>query len=406
MPKFLFTAQTSNQQHHSGELSADSLAEAQAELEAKGFIVHSLTQLSNETESTIAPVLSATPAGSNFESVRQFDQQLLESRIADFLNERDLIIPALQALVEELPAGSKRRRLAQLVAELQAGVTPEQLAAAEDAAETWLPLLSSASPFGSNRFLCDLFEETARTNAIRSEYWRISAYPTAIFFMAIAVVVFLSIVVVPSFQEIYNDFELDLPLLTLGVLQVSEAILFHPVLMLCLVVALFGLVYAGLKLIRRLQASNWTLGALSNGNSSQVATMAEFVRRVAEGLKTHLPLATSLRLAGQSCGVPWLRRESEMLASSLEEDGELGTPQRSGFPLTVVYALRASHDGGPNIRLLEEMATNYTERLETRFSWASGFLPILGIVIVGMAVFLVVMALYLPLVQLIDGLTG
>lgn len=406
MPKFLYTATTADQHVKSGELEAADLPAARVELESQGLIVVSITQQLDESPATTAPSFTADATSNQHDIVEHSDSLLLKDRIANFLESREVLVPALLALLEELPAGSKRRRLAEVVTDIESGVGPDQLAAADDAADIWLPLIGGSSPFESNRFLCDLFEETARTNAARARAWRVFAYPLVIFLMAIAVVVFLGIVVVPSFQDIYEDFGLALPALTELVLKMSRAIRFHPILVCCTLVGLMGLAYGGLLLVRYLQSSSWEFSALSNGNSRQVTTMAEFVRRLVEGLKTNLPLSTSLRMAGQSCDTTWLRRETEALALSLEQTGKLAAPRNSGFPPTVVYALSAGHDGGPSIRLLEELVENYTERVDTRFNWASGFLPIMGILVVGMAVALVVLALYVPLIQLINGLTG
>ena len=136
--------------------------------------------------------------------------------------------------------------------------------------------------------------------------------------------------------------------------------------------------------------------------------MATFVRRLAESLNTGLPLPTALRLAGQSSGKPWLHREATALAHGLETDwAENERPLwAASLPASVVYALRAGPDGGPNIRLLQEMAEIYAERVRNRFNWSTGFLPQISILIVGFVVAMVALALFLPLRNLLNGLVG
>jgi type II secretory pathway component PulF len=146
---------------------------------------------------------------------------------------------------------------------------------------------------------------------------------------------------------------------------------------------------------------------LTSGNSRQLTVMATFVRRLAESLNTGLPLPTALRLAGQSSGKPWLLHETAALAHGLETDWpeHERPPWAASLPPSVVYALRAGPEGGPSVPLLQEMAEIYAERVRNRFDWSTGFLPHVTILAVGFAVAMVVLALFLPLISLINGLT-
>jgi type II secretory pathway component PulF len=58
------------------------------------------------------------------------------------------------------------------------------------------------------------------------------------------------------------------------------------------------------------------------------------------------------------------------------------------------------------IRLLREISACHAERGRLRLSWASGIIEPITICIVGIVVGLTVLALFLPLVKLIEGLTA
>ena len=232
------------------------------------------------------------------------------------------------------------------------------------------------------------------------------AYPMSILVVAMAVLVFLSFVVVPTFSSIFDDFMLELSDLTMLVVWFSDQVLSHLGRLLLITVACLAAIYVVLRLLSVLRFPGRVFDVLTNGSSRQVTVMATFLRRLAESLNTGLPLPTALRLAGHSSGKPWLLRKAVALAHGLETDWAENErpPWATGLPPSVVYALRAGAEGGPNVRLLQEIAEIYAERVRNRFDWSTGLLPRLLILVVGFVVAMVVLALFLPLLELINGL--
>jgi type IV pilus assembly protein PilC len=145
-------------------------------------------------------------------------------------------------------------------------------------------------------------------------------------------------------------------------------------------------------------------GGLTKGSSRQVSGMASFVRRLAEALQAGFPLSAALRLVGRASGKGWLKRETQLLAEEVDSGSE--QPWPSKLPPTLLYALRAGFGATPNLVLLQELAELYAERVRTRYDWSTGFVPQIAILAVGLVVGIVVLAIFLPLAQLINGLSG
>ena len=134
--------------------------------------------------------------------------------------------------------------------------------------------------------------------------------------------------------------------------------------------------------------------------------MASFTRRLAELIDADLPLASALRLAGRSSGSTALRYAAEELARHSEQEASQLPKAALRLPAGVVSALEsAGATGKPNIRLLQELAEIYAERVRDRFDWSTGLLAPMSIALVGLVVGAVVVALLLPLVSLVSGLT-
>ena len=58
------------------------------------------------------------------------------------------------------------------------------------------------------------------------------------------------------------------------------------------------------------------------------------------------------------------------------------------------------------IHLLKELSAGYAQRVRERFSWTGGIVEPLAIAMVGLIVIGVVLALFLPLIQLVNNLSG
>ncbi len=401
MPEFIYEALNEDESVTGGRISAESVSEAVVQLEAQGLQIISIQNAMLATDA--AQAADDSPADSEVSAVN--DQQALRQRLAEVLEQRDILAPALAAFAEELPSGRSRRELSDLVARMQSGATAEDFCSMDDRAASWLLLLGRGA--GSHRLLSDLFDEAMHENESQALWNRAFIYPTFVSLGAFGVLIFLCIAVVPTFTSIFDDFDLELPGMTSLVVTISNTILRNPVgFMFGTLAAIVG-VYTLFRLIRIWGLPSRLGNKLTMGNSLQVTTMARFTRRLAEALDAGLELPTALRLAGRAEGRGSTRRLALQLADDTEQKNfdlkNLASARR--FPTTVVHALQAGSGNSPSIPLLRQLAELYTTRIRDRNSWATGFIAQFVIVGVGLTVGFVVLAMFLPLVSLIEGLS-
>jgi type IV pilus assembly protein PilC len=101
-----------------------------------------------------------------------------------------------------------------------------------------------------------------------------------------------------------------------------------------------------------------------------------------------------------------MKRAAWAMANDIEATGKFAQ-QYFWRPLTatVVYALGVEAPVASRIRLLREISSCHAERVRVGLSWTVGVVEPLAIVVVGVAVGWTVIALFLPLVRLINGLS-
>lgn len=395
MALYLYEANNEDQQKVSEEIQAESVSEAIQQLEARGLTILSIRQVDAERASSNAATRSVVPGSDNLS---------LEEHFESALRRREVLIPALTALADDMPAGRPRTEMRNVVSALQDAKSTTELRRS-DIIVQWLPLLSSGfTSETTTQQLGDLIAHAARESENRRQRRRLLAYPIIVALLAFSVVVFISALVVPIFSSMFREFGLHLPAPTLMVVFLGEEMRDHPIRFFgsaaLIALACYGLVrwWVRLALTTRL------FGMFTSGNSANVSAMSSLTGRLAELLSIGISLPDALWIAGQGCR----HHHFQLVAQQLARDAHLGrvseSPVAHNLPANVLSAMDGVH-GEPNVPLLRELSSMYAQRISERVEWSTGIVAQFAIIAIGVAVGFVVIALFMPLVSLISGLS-
>ena len=295
------------------------------------------------------------------------------------------VVPALEALLPEVPA-ARRDGWRELCRTLAAGDEARAARALEADPDTWIPLLAAA-PAGATtgdgvaeeRFLRRAVE-VAVQNDEDVRWWRPAIYPLVVLVLALGTSGILAAIVSPVFRSLMTDFGQDTPLITRAVLAVGGWVRSAW----WLVVA----VTAGACLVRVLTGRWWLFRTGLPG--SWFVRSGRFARHAADLLAAGVPADASVAAA---------RRAVDPRAVSTPD----GLPR--WLSTTVGYALGADVSAETRVRMLRRIADCHDLRLAAWRSWVSWCLGPLTVCITGLFVFLLVLALFAPLVRLLSDLS-
>ena len=402
MPNFSYEALNDANEVISGQVAAENVAKAIHQVESQGMRI-TLIQL---IETALPAVQDVTVSSTTIPKTPGADFDLVVQRIRVVLEKRHVLIPALSAFAEEFPRGRSRFRLRQLIARLRTGATAAEICQSPEQTAFLVSLGSGGT--GSHRMLSSLFIEAAHEDESRAQWVRTLLYPLLVFLISLGVLLFLCVAVVPHFSLIYRDFGMALPTMTQYLLVATGWFVPRPFVVVLIIFIAGAVVYSLLRFVGEWGLPGRLVNALSQGNSRQLVAMARFTRRLAEALNGNITLPAALRIAGRAEGRGIKRRVALQLADDSEQAGfELKkSPYARRLPATVVHALQAGPDGRPSIALLQQLADIYAERVRYRGDMSTGFLGQFAIIAVGLAVGVVVLALFLPLIDLINNLSG
>lgn len=410
MPLFRYQAFNADQQLVDGQIAADTVARAIAQLEGQGLLIQSIGYASHEAPATTnlqpqPPSAHEPPRNAELPAPVCREQAALRSFLSLAIPQAQTITPAIRAYANEMPSSRRRRQLTDVCNTIEQG----DIAGAEEAfvalPEYWIPVLSaSASARDPGRALHTFLQESRVSRQSRHQWWLVFVYPLLVAGLATVVLIALSYFVVPVFRNIFDDFGLQLPDLTKLLLWISAQITSGRLLMYVLMaMAVIALLFT----LHRIFPDGWIGWVIDRirwpfVRSTAVARSASFL---ADLLEADLTIPDALRIAGYTAGTARLRRDSWRLANELEVGSRLTVPHRTVLSPIVELALRAEMSAKSRVRVLREVGICYLERARRRLSWTRGIVEPLTITVVGLLVGVSVIALFMPLVKLVEGLS-
>lgn len=401
MPQFRYQALNAEQQRVAGVITADGLAHALALLEARQLRVLSIAD--EESLPPDSPVELEEPGQSPFVTAQQQVEQ--RRQLEQLLAQARVLLPPLRAFAAEMPA-RKRQQLQCVTEIIAAGDADQAQRTLRVLPGFWIPLLGSAAATRNpGKVLREFIAESQRADQLLRQWTQAIAYPLLLLGVTSGVFVTMSFLFIPVFREIFTGFGIRVPALTQFVLSLAEWITSGRLFLVSLgvLLAIFVLVVAFRVLIPRVWEWCEDRFSLWRAHSTFVARFAQFA---ADLFEAGLEPTQALRLAGEATGSRPIARAAQRLSAAVSGGPELSPGLNSRLLTTTVkYALLEPHPPETRIRLLRELSNNHFERMATRLSWTRGLIEPLAILAVGLIVGITVLALFMPLFQLVSALS-
>ena len=214
---------------------------------------------------------------------------------------------------------------------------------------------------------------------------------------------FIMYFIVPKFEAIFNDFGVSLPRITIFVIDVSHTIIKYG-----LLTGWIPLIELGLLVflpLSFLSWSNYTVPLFDRLLGRRHTALV--LRSLALTVEGGKPIAQGLSALTQHYPTRWVRRRLLSVEKEVGEGAdwiESLTHHRVIRP-TDAAVLRSAAEVGNLAWALMELAETAERRLVTRFQMVVQTLFPLVVVLLGLSVFIMAMAYFVPLVALITELT-
>jgi type IV pilus assembly protein PilC len=257
--------------------------------------------------------------------------------------------------------------------------------------------------------LTRLAEFQEKAQKIKNKVVAAMVYPIIVLVLAVGIMMFLLIFIVPRFQAIFHDMLGDKPLppITLFVIGISEFMQNHWAI-------LFGVVLAiivGYKISARTRAGRVVLDRVKLrmplfGDLIRKTSISRFSRTLGTLVTSGVPILQALTITRETAGNSVIARAISHVHDSVKEGESMVLPlETSGaFPPMVISMIDVGEETGQLPEMLLKIAEVYDDEVDNSVAAITSLLEPIMIVFLAVIVGTIVIALFMPLISIISGL--
>ncbi|MFP4166076.1 MAG: type II secretion system F family protein [Opitutales bacterium] len=255
--------------------------------------------------------------------------------------------------------------------------------------------------------LAGFMEKTQRT---KKRVKSAMVYPIVVVSVAVVIVAVLMVFVVPKFQDIFRDMleGAALPGPTQFVIDVSNFLRGNILLSIGLIAALIF----GLKFLGRTGPGARIMNALAInlpkvGNLVRKVNIARITRTFGTLLSSGVPILQAINITRDITGNVYYAESLSRVHDSVRDGEPVSSPMEREriFPNMVTSMVDVGEETGELAEMLNRIADNYDEDVDNAVDGITSIIEPVMIVFLAVVVGFIVIALFLPIVEIINRLT-
>jgi type IV pilus assembly protein PilC len=234
-------------------------------------------------------------------------------------------------------------------------------------------------------------------------------YPAVILVMAVLIVMFLVIFIMPTFVELFNGMQMTLPVPTKILIGFTNGArnpyVFGPVIVLSIVAFILFNRYTSTQVGRR-QFDAFKLKLPVFGMLIRKVAISRFCRTLGTLLQSGVPIMQALEIVGKASGNEVIAETVNKVRESVREGESIAVPlQLSGlFPPLVTQMVAVGEETGNLDGMLSKISDFYDTEVEYMLASLTSLLEPILILVMGFIVGFIVVSVFLPLYQIIGNI--
>jgi len=396
MPIFIYKAKHKGGRTVKGELEAPNQQMAESALQKR-----------NLKDIKVKPKPKDILEGTFLETkVTSRDMVIFSRQFATMINSGIPILQALQVMCEQTDNSKLRRKLYQVRNDVEGGSSLyEALSKHKDVFDDLYTNMVHAGETGGvlETVLNRLAEYIEKAASLKSKVKGALIYPAVVGVVAVAVVAIILLFVIPTFEQMFADFDESLPALTAFVIALSRwtqdnigwAIL-----------GIIGFVIAFRFFYRwehgKIFVDKWILELPIFGDLLRKVAVARFSRTLSTMISSGVPILYSLDIVAKTAGNKTVELGVKEARKSISEGQTLSEPlDATGvFPPMVIHMLSIGESTGALDSMLAKVADFYDDEVDVAVSSLTTMIEPIMIVFLGVVVGGLVVSMYLPIFKI------
>jgi type IV pilus assembly protein PilC len=420
MANFQYSALDAKGEQTTGTVSATTEAEAIQQLRTKGLYPTQINEEGKGKKGKAAPAKAVkgkakvVAKGHTGGRIKPKSLMIFTRQLATLIDSGLPLLRSLTVLEKQEPNPTLRATVSALAENVQGGSTfSESLAQHPKIFNKLYVNMVKAGELGGvlEIVLNRLAEYQEKAQKLKNKIVSAMVYPVIVMFIAVAILVFLMIFIVPKFKEMFSSTDSELPLISKIVFGMSEFFLARSFFVpnVVFVFILFGIgvflfniwgrTTGGRKAIDTMKLKMPVLGDIQRKSA-----VSRFSRTLGTLVTSGVPILQALNITRDTAGNVVISHAIEKVHEAVKEGETIVTPlQASGvFPNMVISMVDVGEETGQLPEMLLKVADVYDDEVDNAVTALTSILEPIMIVILALIVGSVVFALFLPLIKMIS----
>ncbi len=405
MPTFKYVARDQDGKIVNGKMSADNQALVVAELRKRELIIVSIDEEKQSTFTvTAAPKKGSGGAGNK--KVKSEDIVVFTRQFATMIDAGIPILQCLEALGEQTVSPSFQASINTIRDDIQLGSSLSASFAKQNKVfDTLYVNMIKVGETGG--ILSAVLERVAtyleKTEKLKQKVQAALIYPAVVVSMAMIITVVLLVKVVPTFAQIYDSLNQELPAMTQVLINISN---FMSKQFLLLVGIIVAIVVAFIQYRKTPNGSIQIDSALLKlpifGDLICKVSVSRFCRTFSTLSQSGVAILETLEIVGKTCGNRVIEVLVEDVKASVREGESVAVPlsKSSVFPPMVTKMIAIGEKSGQMDKMMAKVAEFYDEQVDTAVEGLTKLIEPLIIGFLGIVVGFIVVALFMPILSL------
>jgi type IV pilus assembly protein PilC len=413
MPMFKYEALDSQGVSVKDEIEALSQQEAISKIRNMGYFPTKVSSISikKKAQTKAAAKPKRRGAGGRIKSkvLANFTRQLSTLQDAGLP-----ILRSLRILEEQQKTGRFKRIIGYVADDIEGGATLSE--AMSRYPKCFDRLLCSMIAAGETGGVLDLIlarvsEFMEQAQKLRSRVKGAMVYPAVVLSAAFLILIGLMKWVIPKFMEVLTEMvQGELNRITVTVLAISDWIAFRygwAILIAIPIALVFVVKFVKQFRVGRLIVDHIKLKLPVIGSLSSKISITRWTRTLGTLISAGVPILDALNVTKETAGNEVYSNMLDKVHDSIRQGESFAVPLRQSKTVDLIVSnmVAVGEETGDLDKMLLKVADNYDDQVETMVGSMMSLLEPLIIVVLGGIVMLIVLSVFLPMIQVITGLS-
>ncbi len=412
MPTFKFEALDTAGAEVKDAVEASNEEEASQKIKAMGYFVTKLTAV----QAKGGGKKGKKKAGKSRKTftIGGVSQKMLTIFTRQFSTLQDAGLPVLRSLrilERQMKPSVLKNSLIDVVEDVESGMTLSEAMAKHPKCfdRLYVNMVRAGEAGGALEIILQrLAEFKEKAQSLKKKIIGAMVYPAVVIFVAVAILTFIMVMIIPKFKKIFDEFGLQLPQATKTLIAISNWMSQY-----WYFIPLFPLgIYLLLKLIRLTRAGNYALDRITLwipivGSLVEKTVVARTMRTLGTLIASGVPILEALSIVRETSNNAVFERMFQRVLESIREGDTIADPLRESRLVDdmVVNMVEVGEETGDLDTMLYKVADFYDEEVDNTVKALISLLEPIMIVVLGGTIGGIVISLFLPLIKLLEGLS-